>query len=183
MRGQHQRMQSEVGQSSCYRCTGASEMNSTSCDGCPPGRYGPGPGQCADCQAGFYEWGRFTSCLSCLAGEYTEETKATKCKLCPRGKYSGEMNAIDNTTCAECSPGKYSDADGAQGVFTCKPCPAGRWSDEHAALPKQGATCARQEDTGERGTDKHLDVPRMRCRPSWQQSRVFPPLPTAYLVT
>ena len=74
---------SDTGQTSCYRCTGAKVAASISCDGYKEGRYGPDSGNCKDCPKGFYANGAgFTSCSECLKGEYADKVNSTECELC-----------------------------------------------------------------------------------------------------
>ena len=70
-------------------------------DDCPPGRYYDG------------------FCRDCLAGRYSDVTRALSCQICPAGKSSREAATI----CGACNPGTYQPSDGAS---ECIDCPAGK---------------------------------------------------------
>jgi len=82
---------------------------------CSAGQYNPTRGN-----SGF-------SCLSCVAGRYSNSTGAASsstCKKCSAGKSSISTGASSSLTCVLCSPGSFSEA----GFAYCSDCEPGKYT-------------------------------------------------------
>ena len=101
---------------------------------CPPGKSMPQEGapsesSCISCGAGeFNDQSGATSCTSCPAGRFNEEASRTSCVACPPGGYCPTAGAITRMVIVACSEGTYSSAHGMASNLTCQSCPRGKQS-------------------------------------------------------
>ena len=86
--------------------------------------------------------GSFRKCLVCPAGKYSTSIAAvdsSACVSCSIGKYSPTNGA---TTCLECTAGTYSTTVAAWNSTQCTPCSAGKYSTIPGALsPSNCSAC------------------------------------------
>jgi len=125
---------SSAGSSSCTLCSAGQFQalsGMSSCAFCSPGRVSAvaGSSDCTPCLAGLYSNSNTgsapTSCMSCLAGKYSQEA-SNDCYFCNPGSFS-LMEASD---CISCDPGYYQRNPGAS---LCIQCPAGRYSESRGS--------------------------------------------------
>jgi methionine-rich copper-binding protein CopC len=110
----------------CTRCsTGSYNFGSSSCLGCPPGRFSEltGSSTCVACSPGRfnYQWNQ-TVCSECEAGKYQGQYEQKECTVCPQGRF-----AVNNGTsvCKVCDAGSFS-VGGV--VSSCSACSAGSFN-------------------------------------------------------
>jgi len=143
----------------------SSAMPATLCESCVPGTYWFSRDvepQCKQCPAGTFNPsersqsesachtctpGRFADtgaveCSGCLAGQYSNATRAGSCEMCASGRHSadgstrctscpaGQYSAPGSEVCADCQMGRYSTVDGAPSSAACLPCLAGQFQPE-----------------------------------------------------
>ena len=60
-------------------------------------------------QPGYYTEDGFPEPVACLPGFYQDETEASSCKQCEKGKYCDELNLADGKDCATLLPGHNCD--------------------------------------------------------------------------
>ena len=75
-----------------------------------------------------------TKCKLCPAGKYTQSPAQTECIECPAGGFCEETGADSSMVFQGCSPGTWSDTIAANSSLACRNCTAGTYS------PKTGAT-------------------------------------------
>jgi hypothetical protein len=121
------RSDSSSGSILCIDCSPGyfANLPTSTCTPCPPGSISDfGAPLCLKtCPAGMYFDG--SVCTSCLAGSYTESTKAvTSCTLCVVGTYQNQRN---QTYCKNCAPGFFETRIASSQCFAC---PSGQTSKE-----------------------------------------------------
>ena len=99
----------------------ADDVDSTTCDDCPPGFYQDQDTQttCKSCDPGFYNdknSGSTTAsaCEECVKGQYESGSGSIGCTLCASGMYT---DSTGQTACTVCGVGRYEDR---QGQNMCK---------------------------------------------------------------
>lgn len=109
---------------------------SVECESCDPGfvsaradgANGTGPATgCSRCAKGYAQLD--DACAPCGPGNFSDFEGATRCSICPSGKYS---NGYANEVCTVCDGGSISQKEGA---LTCDPCLSGTYSEPG------GSTC------------------------------------------
>jgi hypothetical protein len=148
------RSEKELMSTKCVDCKVAEYAHERShvCTPCPSGSYSTAgalissgrneseygkdqTGMCLDCPAGKYtgEGTKFTSCLACVPGKFSEKAAET-CTECYKGT---NMAAAGASTCTDCAAGKHAPG---RGYTACPGCPGGR----HAGVGKsECAACAK----------------------------------------